>query len=351
MSEPSKSLSQQSADCLQQGQALEARGRFEEALSCYDQAIAMMRSAPVSDDAARRQLGLAWMNRGNTLQQLGNAVSVANAVSAYDEAIAVLQTLPFASNPIFRNHLGAAWLNRGHALLLASDDSGITSFEQAVAHLEKLPIDADPYYRLNLAGAWTNLAHATLASAPARANAAAHSALSTVKPAERAHEAFAMMSLRARRALIMALGEQLRAAESAQSPTTDLLSEATDAVDDGLALAREFALHGSPEFRALAARIFRLGAQLYGRHQPHFLGEFLLEQVASPAFVEDAEVRAVAEQALARALAEVQRPQLFVVDTAAATKALATAQAIRTAQRQLSILPPLPTKSVSTFPA
>lgn len=342
MSTSSKNSLQQSAEWLQRGQSLEARGNFPEALSCYDQAVALGRSASGSDHASRRQLGLAWMNRGNALQQLGTAASIVDAVAAYDEAIAVLQTLPLESEPAFRNHLGAAWLNRGHALLLASDAAGVASFEQAIAQLEKLPLGADPYYRLNLAGAWTNLAHATLNTAPERARNAALASLSILSPVERTHEAFAAMSLRARRALIMALGEQLRAAESSQSLTTALLAEATDAVDDGLAIAREFAERSGPPFRDLVVRLFRLGAQLYGRHQPHFLGEFLLEHLAAPAFASDVEFRTVAEAALAHAMVEVQRPQLLVVNTANATKTLDTARAIRAAQQQLSALPPLP---------
>jgi tetratricopeptide (TPR) repeat protein len=341
MSTSAKTSLQQTAEWLQRGQAAEARRNLSEALSCYDQALALVRSAAVSDHASRRLLGIVWMNRGNALQQLEGAGSIVDAVAAYDEAIAVLQTLPFESDPVFRNHLGAAWLNRGHALLLASDASGVASFEQAISQLEKLPLDADPYFRLNLAGAWTNLAHATLASTPARARDAAVTALLTLSPVERSHEAFATMSLRARRALVMALGEQLRAAELSRSPTADLLSEATDAVDDGLSVAREFAQRASPAFRALAARLFRLGAQLYGRHQPHFLGEFLLEQVAAPAFANDPEFRMLAEAALAHALAEIQRPQLLVANTAGAAKAIETARAIRAAQQQLSQLPPL----------
>ncbi|HEX2852390.1 MAG TPA: hypothetical protein VHO24_04060 [Opitutaceae bacterium] len=342
MSAPSKNFQQQAAECLQHGQSLEARGNFPEALAAYDQAIEQRRAAPVSDEGARRQLGLAWMNRGNVLQKLGTPTGVVDAIAGYDEAIAVLQTLPFATNPGFRHHLGAAWLNRGHALLLASDASSLASFEQAISHLEKLPLEADPHYRLNLAGAWTNLAHAALTGSPARAQAAALSALLILQPVERAHEAFATMSLRARRALIMALGEQLRAIEAAQRATTGLLSEATDAVDDGLALAREFAPRATASFHALAARLFRLGAQLYGRHQPHFLGEFLLEQLAAPAFAADAEFRAVAGDALVRALAELQRPQFFVAGTSNAAKVLSLAQTLRAAQQQLAALPPLP---------
>jgi tetratricopeptide (TPR) repeat protein len=332
MSDAAQVSLQRALDWLQQGQAMQAQGRFDEALALYDQAIGAMLPAPRTDVAARRLLGVVWMNRANALQQIGTAVSLADALGAYDEAIAVFETLPVDTDPLLRNHLGAAWLNRGHALLVASDRSGIASFEQAIAQLEKLPLDADPHFRLNLAGAWTNLANAALEHDAARARDAAQAALAHLAPVERVHEAFAAMSLRARRALVMALGALLGGASAA--PAT-FVSEATDAIDDGLALARRFELQAGAHLRPLAQRLFRLGAQLYGTHQPHFLGEFLVEHLSAPAFAADPEFRAVAEQALGQALAATQRPQIFVAGTADAARALTTVQALREAQRQL----------------
>lgn len=350
MSEPIDSSVQRALEWLQNGQGLQNQGRLDEALGLYDRAIAAVYQAPETDINARRLLGVIWMNRGNALQQVGTAVSLADAVTAYDEAIAVFDTLPIATEPLLRNHLGAAWLNRGHALLVASDASGIASFEQAIAHLEKLPLDADPHFRLNLAGAWTNLANATLGTTPDRARFAARSALGHVAPAERAHEAFALMSLRARRSLVMAIGEMLRTGQAGAQPPAELVSEATDAIDDGLTIAREFEALGGTQLRPLAQRLFRLGAQIYGTHQPHFLGEFLTEHLAVPSFAADPEFRTAAEQALGQALAAAQRPQFLVAGQADTTRALATVQALRAAQQQLSDLfnvssTPLPSSS------
>lgn len=336
---------QRAADWLQEGRVREAQGRFEEAMALYDQAIAAMQPAEVSDHPARRMLGVAWMNRGNALQQLATAVSLADAVNAYDAAIAVLETLPL-EEPLYRNHLGAAWLNRGHALLVVSDASGVASFEQAIFHLRQLPVDTDPHYRLNLAGAWTNLANARLGAEPARAAEAARAALAELRSVERSHEVFAFMSLRARRALVMALGEILR-----RSDTAEMVSEATDAIDDGLAIVRGAEVEAAMRLRPLAARLYRLGAQLYGMHQPHFLGEFLLEQLHSPVFADDAEFRAVAEQAVAQALAALHRPQIHVAGAADTTKALATVQALRAAQQQIAGLPALSPNALPASPS
>jgi tetratricopeptide (TPR) repeat protein len=350
MSEPIDSSVQRALEWLQNGQSLQNQGRIDEALELYDRAIAAVYRAPTTDINARRLLGVIWMNRANTLQQVGTAVSLAAAVVAYDEAIAVFDTLPIAAEPLLRNHLGAAWLNRGHALLVASDASGIASFEQAIAHLEKLPLEADPHFRLNLAGAWTNLANATLDTAPDRARFAARAALGHLAPVERAHEAFALMSLRARRSLVMSIGEILRLGQAGSPPPADFVSEATDAIDDGLAIAREFEALGGTQLQPLALRLFRLGAQIYGTHQPHFLGEFLAEHLAVPAFAADPEFRAAAGQALAQALAAAQRPRRLVAGEAETARVLATVQSLRAARQRLSDLfnvssVPLPTSS------
>lgn len=332
---------------LQRGQALEQEGRFDEALAAYDHALTLLRATgDAADPAARHALGIVWMNRGNALQRIGTAPSLADAVRAYDEAIAAFRTLPLEAHPSLRNHLGAAWLNRGHALVVASDSAAIDSFENAIAELAQLPLEADPYFRLNLAGAHTNLALATLGISAARAADAARAALQVLAEVERAHEAFAAMSLRARHALVLALNALLNVADATPVPAATLLSEATDAIDDGLALARDLEQHGSSQHRPIAHRLFRLGAQLYGSHQPHFLGEFVLEHLSAPAFAADEELRATATAAIEQALVALQPAQPFIAGTPEADRRLATARSLRAAQQQLSALgSPLPAPS------
>jgi tetratricopeptide (TPR) repeat protein len=337
-------VSDEPATFLASGQAHEGRGEYAAALACYDEAIAGIRAQPSGPVETRRQLGVAWMNRGNALQKLADAASLAAAVRAYDEAIAVLRTLPIETTPAYRNHLGAAWVNRGHTQLATGDFSGaIASFEQAIAILSTLPLAESPYYLLNLTGAWTNLSHALLTAPPGvmrsdpleRACVAARNALHFVRETEQAHAAFAEMSLRARRALVTALGERLVAAGTDGRSIESLASEASDAIDDGLALAREWESRGVGQFRPLALRLFRMGAQLYQLHQPHFLGEFVLENLACPAFAGDAEFRAAADAAIEQALFAVNRPQLLVAGTPDAEKLLATAQSLRAARDHL----------------
>ena len=343
MPEASAGVPRTGAAWLQHGQFLEARQQFTDAIVAYDRAIrSFIEDTTAAALERRHQLALAWMNRGNALQKSASSPGIREALRSYDEAIALFETLPIETEPTFRNHLGAAWMNRGHALIIAGDSAAVDSFEHAVAQLRQLPLDADPFYRLNLAGAWTNLAHVLLAprsrEAVERSRAAARNALESLAGVEQAHEEFAAMSLRARRAQVMALGVQLETAEQEREPTAALASEATDVVEGGLAIAREFERRGVTQLRPLALRLFRLGAQLYCAHQPHFLGEFLIETLGAPSLAADAEFRGVADDALAVALAHLQRPQLFLADTREGEKAIATARALRAAQLQLSTL-------------
>ena len=323
-----------SAATLRHGQAHEARGEFSVALACYDEVVASLRVLPLDDAETRRLLGVAWMNRGNALQKQNE---FATAVLAYDEAIALLRELPPTS--AHRNRLGAAWLNRGHALLSHAATEATRSFKQAIAILGELPLEENPAYGLNLAGAWTNLAHTEIASAPTRARASAATAINVVLAAASDDLACAEMSLRARRALVMALGELLRVAESARQPIDALADEASGAIDSGLAIACAWEGRGIAHLRPLALRLFRLGAQLYRVHQPHFLSEFLLENLDPTrpnTFARDPEFRTAAADALAAALTELVRPRLLVADAPESMRLLETVHDLRAAQRRLA---------------
>ena len=332
---------------LAQGQSLEAQGRFTEALAAYDRAL-----AAAADDA--RQRGLAWMNRGNVLQKLAACATheaarrefSRAAVQAYETALASLAELP-PHEPAVRNHRGAAWLNRGHALIAAGQmQAAIESLEKARDQFAQLPLEEDAHFRLNLAGALCNLAHACIEHAPERARVEARAALEVLQPVERAHEAFAAMSLRARRALVVAAGEILQAPAPDPDRSRARAEEAIDTVEAGLALARELIDQGASTLLPLAARLFRLGGQLYRLHQPHFLAEFLLEHLRHEAFAR-AEFRLAAAEAVEEALSALRRPQLFVVGTPAAERLASAYRALLAAQQQLSAYHPSPLANAS----
>ena len=321
------------ASWFQRGQDLETVGRFDEAIATYDSAIGYLRGVPDAGDVGpRHALGLVWMNRGNAYQKIGTPVSIADAVRSYDEAIAVFSTLPVETEPAFRHHLGAAWLNRGHAQVALADAGAVASFETATTVLAQLPLDADPSFPLNLAGAHANLAHATIGTDTARAADAARSALRIVVEKERAHFEFAAMSLRARHVLVAALGTRLSQPGLDVAQRTALVAEATDMVDEALALAREVESLGIAELRPLAQRLFQFGAQLYGSHQPQFLAEYVSEHLGVPAFAADAGFRSVAAAILERTVAALQQTLSAVKQPEQASQLSEIIQSLRDAQ-------------------
>ena len=90
--------------------------------------------------------------------------------------------------------------------------------------------------------------------------------------------------------------------EDVINEVSKIRSAVTDAVDDGMALARHWERRGVERFRPLAFDLFRFGVRVYHAHQPQFLNEFVLENVdlyaASGAFVGSPEMRAATLESL-----------------------------------------------------
>ena len=319
---------------LGHGQELESEGHFRAAAAVYSSWADELRERPgTAEPEMRRLLGLAWMNRGNALQKnTAEPETLAEAIASYDEAISVFETLTPGLDHRCINHLGAAWLNRGHAWMLAADLSeAADSFRRSIAVLSEAPFVARPMFRFNLAGAWTNLAHVSLERDAAYSGNSAQRALSLLRGFEHDDVSFAAMSLRARRIAVLAAGAQMRATSDGASFQA-LLTVATDLVDDGLSIARQFEGGANDQLRPLASRLFALGAQLYGRHQTQFLAEFLREHLAAPAFAGDVNFRLIARQSISDALEILHRPHLHISETRDAEQRLATARALRDAQ-------------------
>ena len=57
----------------------------------------------------------------------------------------------------------------------------------------------------------------------------------------------------------------------------------TDTVESGLALSQLWEERGFERMRSITSELFRFGLRIYEAHQPHFLGEYILENVAGTA--------------------------------------------------------------------
>ena len=250
------------------------------------------------------------MNRGHELLLRGDAASLGAALTAYDAAIAIFHRLlpalslsnGLAQNPGWANSLGAALMNRGQLLHrlygVTHAAPALAAFDEAAAVLRDLPAGDNPWPRRNLTGTLVNRANLLLDLAQLSAAAAAASdALVLTAPHERADPVEADLALKARRSLGDALGHLLVAPGADQEA---LARQASDVVDDALALIRHWSAQPGVSFRPLALRFFRYGVQLYRLHQPHFLAEFITENLP-PA---DAEFTTVALAAIDAALGD-----------------------------------------------
>ena len=283
-------------------------GSASEALGCFDQALELRSGLPL-DESPPLRYGTAacWLNRADALMRLGGPPQVAEAVRSCDQAIALLVTLPLGEDPRFPRRLSMAHHNRG--LFLQVDgrrpvNEAIASFDQALAVLEGKHAEglADRQYlgavvSMNLASLLAGL------GAPefdARAQAAAMHAIASVADLEREDLAAAEVGLKARHALCRTCAGRLATVQPGAQDMPDDVHQATDAVDDGLALVRFWEQKGVARFRNVACDLFRFGSRVYLMYQPQFLQEFLDENLdpaaSSAAYVQDGDIRAAAQE-------------------------------------------------------
>jgi len=287
-------------------------------LRWFEGAIELRRALPLDENPWYRYvLAAGWMNRGDALTRLGSAENLAEAVHSYDQALALLQTLKIESNPLFRQRLAVARMNRGITLQERGTSDGVRaaleSFDAAIAVLRNPLVLECAVNRPVLASALANRGNALLRLEPPSAvlarESAEHALAFTAGDEERDLLA-AETGLKARHILCRAVAAQL-ADPTGTIAAEDLVAAATDAVDDGMKLARHWEARGERRFRDLARELFRFGARAYQMHQSHFLTEFLLENLdpshSQDAFPIDAKMHLAADEALACAVAEIQR--------------------------------------------
>jgi hypothetical protein len=345
------------SSCIRAGQSLEARGTPESlvsAVSNYDEAIVHLRRQPESSERVRAALGIALMNRGNALQKQFTPDALKAAVSAYDDAIVYLRTLPLEQSALDRNTLGAAWMNRGHAQLARDEPESIVasiqSFREAVIVLRTLPLDGPSSFRMNLAASLMNEANALVkVQEPIQALESALAAMAVTAPTEKTDPILADIGLKARRVGCEALGHRLFAASQRGGPTKELGDQASDLVDEGLALARHWESQGQQHFRYIAARLFRFGSQLYAAHLPDFLAEFILEhldpEISPGAMAGIEEFHVIASETLRPALQGLETRRAAFLDTPETKRLLQRFRDLRAASLRLEELRAYPRPS------
>lgn len=311
---------------VQEGRRLESQGALVEALALYDHArLELERTA----DASGSEVSVVCMNRGSALARLDSSHLPA-ALAAYDEAIALKRENRDRTKAEHDISLAAALMNRGSLLHRAYGiqhaAATVAAFNEAEALLKALrSTSEDVWVRRNLAGTLLNRASFEMDLRDyGKAYETAREAVVLVCGSERQHVIDAEISLKARRLVCDALGH-LFVTPNADQET--LAHTASDAVDEAMLLARHWMSAGVQEFRPLARRLFRFGAQLYRLHQPHFLAEFLQENFSE--ISRDPAFRAIARENIAAALDDFSRPQIFTVGNPASERCVTATHVLR----------------------
>ena len=279
-----------------------------DALACVDRALALRSRLPFeSVPLFRDGLAACWLNRAEALMQSGDATRVADALRSYDEGIALLRRLPLGEDPRYARRFALAHQNRALVLMVLDRShihEAIVAFRSALAVLDLDEAAAVPDREYLQAAIWLNLANAQLFDSSdagvIAVRRAAHNALSLVSALEAEDADAAEVGMKARLVMCHVLASRLSAPEGGRARAEDV-HDATDAVDEGLGLARRWEQQGVDRFRGLASDLFRFGARVYAAYQPQFLEEFVTEMLdpaeSSSAFVESPEMRAAAEEA------------------------------------------------------
>jgi tetratricopeptide (TPR) repeat protein len=269
---------------MKKGIHLAQSGNDVEALPYFDRALELRRRLPTDLPIHAYGLAACWLNRAEALTRLGPGHHTL-ALCAYDEALALLRPLPLGDDARFSKRLAIALQNR--ALVLAAHDppattDAIATLVEAIAvldHAESIDLVERDYLlavvSMNLAN--TQASEATIVS-DIDAWEAARRALALVRTHEHEDAASAEAGLRARHVLCQIAGRRLSVQAESKAVMADV-HDATDLADEGLDLVREWERRGVDRFRDLASDLFRFGARVYAYYQPHFLHEYLSEQL------------------------------------------------------------------------
>jgi tetratricopeptide (TPR) repeat protein len=280
------------------------REAAEEALRCFDEALAMRRTLPYQDvPLLRFGLAACLLNRADALARLATGDTLDTLLDAYDESIDVARELPMGEDPRYPRRLAIAHQNRGLALQQhGRAEAAIAAFSGALAVLDREESAAISDLAQLQGAVLMNRANARLAYGDPDGVEDAIRAATLVADSEASDLTAASVGLGARHLLCRVAAGRMPA-PGPDGSTPETIHELTDTIDGGLALVRAWEQAGESRFRPLAQDLFRFGARVYAIYQPQFLEEFIAEQVdpaqSSQAFVESDEIQSAASEALA----------------------------------------------------
>ena len=279
-----------------------------DALHCFDEALELRRRVPADHSPFQGYLLAACLlNRADALVRINDVGPVAAALASYDEGIEVLRALPLAEDARYPRRLAMALSEpraraagprtgrrrrrRGRVCRRARGAGRRALARHRGPRLPPRRGVAEPRQPPRVARRPRG-ARRRARRRRARARAASPESKPADPPA-------AAAGLQARHVLCRVCAHRLSQATGDEMPED--VHEATDAVDDGLALVRSWEQRGGPWFRALAFDLFRFGARVYAHYQPQFLEEFIEDNMnpalSSAGYVESPEMVLAAHEA------------------------------------------------------
>src|SRR5262245_21020978 len=259
----------------------ESSENAEAALRCFDRALELRLRLPTEIPACAYGLAACWLNRADALTRLEDTAHHDLPRHAFDEAIALLRTLPLHDDARFSKRLAIALQNRALAIV-AHDRSATTdaanALTEAIVVLDEASALENDERDYLLAVVWLNLASVRVSETTIDSDVAARDAarrtLALVASRESEEAAAAEAGLKARHVLCQTIARRLSARGLDDTTMTEDVHEATDLADEGLSLVRHWEQLGVTRFRHLASDLFRFGARVFLRYQPHFVSEF-----------------------------------------------------------------------------
>lgn len=251
---------------------------LQKALSYFDESIELRSTLPQNVSPLYEWgLAAAWMNRADALMRLEPQANQKKAKDSHEEALKVLNRMPEGSHPSLPARRALALMN---CALLGLDGSNervqdaATQLDEAIRICQTAPPQSSQECLRVLIGIQLNRSILLLQYNPKQSWLDAKAVLALTAPIEKREILTAEAGLKARHLLCHSLTML-----PPQEMVDDWICEATDAVDEGLALVREWPPAERAHLMNLNYELFRFGLLVYRIWQPHFLSEFILENI------------------------------------------------------------------------
>ncbi|MBE2213438.1 MAG: hypothetical protein IAE82_06170 [Opitutaceae bacterium] len=328
--------------------------RLPESIRCFDEAIRLRREllAAHKHPALVHAQASSFLGRGDALARQGGETNLRQALASYDEAIALLDTLPVRQSPQLMAQVIAAHGSRAAVFEALRSPDAIAQAVQVHRGIAELirgtPAEKHPDFRLHLGAAHANAANLLLVGDaptfdPAAARAESDQARIAVEGLERDNPVAGEIAIKARRGVCRAIAALVEARGNGSAPR-EFLNAMTDAADEALALARQWEAKGVLRFRPLAIELFAFGANLYVRHQTHFFAEFVLDNLdpeqSADAFRNCPEMHGLATTLVADALRHYERDRMITTATKDVDRQIEIMQGLRHAAERLAAVKP-----------